>query len=573
MLSWGVSDFKSLVSARLKLDGRRLSVVSGTNSSGKSSLLQSLLLLSQSSAGGGELALNGRLVRLGAPDDVVRNGQKSLELAFEFSPVEGRSQGQTAPEMKVQFSLAPNGPRLTVVDVEILDLADATVVFEATVTRLNRADVKALSDLLRDDSLTVLRISTENQRRAANRMYLVLRGLMPVGIALIRSASWIEKTYNGYVEDSSFKSPNVQENPNRLRSFVTNELSLLVNKREFMASHPEIEPIEDQSPMYRTRWSLQEWRSMEANVRQELVDLAIRQRSRNPWVVISTNGARFDGRNPTRYQGLVENVVASEHELALHLLATVGEEIENTADDIAYLGPLRDEPRVVHSAWDERMESLPVGIRGELTAEVLTRLKDHRVTYGDWDGKTRTERLPEAVSRWCEYLGIGDHIEVIDHGKLGRGVRLRVEGVHRDLTTIGVGASQLLPVLVAALAIDENSILLIEQPELHLHPAVQSRLADFFLFARPDVRLIVETHSEYLVTRLRRRVAEGRTPSDGIAVIFVEQENGASTLRTLSIDQFGDMSEWPTGFFDAQDSDSLAIMKAVARTMQAGLDS
>jgi predicted ATPase len=117
---------------------------------------------------------------------------------------------------------------------------------------------------------------------------------------------------------------------------------------------------------------------------------------------------------------------------------------------------------------------------------------------------------------------------------------------------------------------------LLEQPELHLHPKVQSRLADFLAMARPDIRLLVETHSEYLITRLRLRVAEKALPQEDVAALFASQrldaEADAGTVvhtefRKLSVDEFGDFSAWPEDFFDSLDTDSVALANAVARRL------
>lgn len=108
---------------------------------------------------------------------------------------------------------------------------------------------------------------------------------------------------------------------------------------------------------------------------------------------------------------------------------------------------------------------------------------------------------------------------------------------------------------------------MLEQPELHLHPAVQSRLADFLLFARTDLRLVVETHSEYLITRIRRRVAEGARASKNIAVMFAERDGDASNFRSLVLNDVGDFSDWPRGFFDTQDEDGRAIVRAVRASL------
>jgi predicted ATPase len=132
---------------------------------------------------------------------------------------------------------------------------------------------------------------------------------------------------------------------------------------------------------------------------------------------------------------------------------------------------------------------------------------------------------------------------------------------------IGVGASQLLPILVACLSVERNSVVLVEQPELHLHPSVQSKLADFFLFARRDVQFLVETHSEYLITRLRRRIAEERTEPHRVQVLYAERRGAATQVRPLALTAGGDFDEWPDGFFDAQEADVRHIVRAVAARM------
>jgi len=194
--------------------------------------------------------------------------------------------------------------------------------------------------------------------------------------------------------------------------------------------------------------------------------------------------------------------------------------------------------------------------------------------YGTPDGSTATDTLPNAVNQWCEYLGIANRIKVTPQGKLGHQLGLRVGGRDRDPTAIGVGASQLLPVVVMVLGAPESSVVLLEQPELHLHPKVQSRLADFLANARRNIRIVIETHSEYLLTRLRLRIAEDRLDRNEIAVLFATQrpdsESGDSeTVHTefshLSIDELGDFDHWPEDFFDSLDQDSVELAQAVSK--------
>lgn len=121
---------------------------------------------------------------------------------------------------------------------------------------------------------------------------------------------------------------------------------------------------------------------------------------------------------------------------------------------------------------------------------------------------------------------------------------------HRD---VGIGISQVLPVLVMAYG-SQGKLLAMEQPEIHLHPALQAELADVFIEAALGPRkntFILETHSEHLILRLMRRIREGKVSSDDIGVVFVEPLARGSRFLDLRIDEEGDfIDEWPGGFFE-----------------------
>ena len=121
---------------------------------------------------------------------------------------------------------------------------------------------------------------------------------------------------------------------------------------------------------------------------------------------------------------------------------------------------------------------------------------------------------------------------------------------HRD---VGIGISQVLPVLVMAYG-SQGKLLAMEQPEIHLHPALQAELADVFIEAALGPRqntFILETHSEHLILRLMRRIREGKVSSDDIGVVFVEPLARGSRFLDLRIDEEGDfIDDWPGGFFE-----------------------
>ncbi|MNG01964.1 hypothetical protein D3C84_849660 [compost metagenome] len=108
-----------------------------------------------------------------------------------------------------------------------------------------------------------------------------------------------------------------------------------------------------------------------------------------------------------------------------------------------------------------------------------------------------------------------------------------------------------------------NDILIFEQPELHLHPKVQSRLCDFFIaISQRGVQCIVETHSEYMINRLRFRIAQSRTDNinNGSSILFIEKAGGKSSFRQVDITQYGSISDWPEEFFDETDKEVESIL-------------
>ena len=110
------------------------------------------------------------------------------------------------------------------------------------------------------------------------------------------------------------------------------------------------------------------------------------------------------------------------------------------------------------------------------------------------------------------------------------------------------------PIILNCLLSKHEGLLIFEEPELHLHPALQQRMADFLLiFVRSGRQILVETHSEHLVNRLRTQVAADETNQTGnlIKLLFAEQSDGITEYRESEINELGGVSEdWPEGFLD-----------------------
>ena len=119
------------------------------------------------------------------------------------------------------------------------------------------------------------------------------------------------------------------------------------------------------------------------------------------------------------------------------------------------------------------------------------------------------------------------------------------------LTDVGFGVSQVLPVLILCYYAPEGSILILEQPEAHLHPKVQTELADVLIdvVENRNVQIILESHSEYLLSRLQRRIAEKKIAAADTALYFCEIKDGTSEIEQLNVDEYGNIRNWPQDFF------------------------
>lgn len=125
----------------------------------------------------------------------------------------------------------------------------------------------------------------------------------------------------------------------------------------------------------------------------------------------------------------------------------------------------------------------------------------------------------------------------------------------QDLIHVGVGVSQVLPIVVSLLMSGNDDVLIFEQPELHLHPKIQSRLCDLFLAITSSGRqCIVETHSEYIINRLRLRIAQSNNDDlmNQSSLYFINKNSGISDFVKVEINRFGAIPNWPKEFLTNQ---------------------
>jgi len=264
--------------------------------------------------------------------------------------------------------------------------------------------------------------------------------------------------------------------------------------------------------------------------------------------------------------------LASDFRLIQELFSEFQYEIENFLRQIAYLGPVRPTPDRIYSL--NRFEKL----RWERTG--LKTFVDFLSENID-DAKAREigKQLPQlelgkaikARKFYTDQFGLTSQVEV-DEGKTKKENTLRV-----NLTDVGFGVSQVLPVLVQSILANPGSLVIIEQPELHLHPSAQAGIADVFIRSIYKIamdeksnkleakltgaRFLLETHSEHVFLRLRRRIAETTSQpevsendpylrSDAFRAYFIERDSSslASWISPVAISDLGELTQVPKSF-------------------------
>ncbi len=245
---------------------------------------------------------------------------------------------------------------------------------------------------------------------------------------------------------------------------------------------------------------------------------------------------------------------------------------ESLMDSIFYLGPLREYPRREYP-WSGA-SPVDVGRRGERTIEAILAAtsKNELRNLGP---KTHYKPFQEMIAYWLKKLGLITEFRIEE---IGTGASLYRALVKRDsasadalLTDVGFGVSQVLPALVLLYYVPEGSTVLMEQPEIHLHPSVQSGLADVIIKVAKTrkLQIIVESHSEHMLRRFQRRVAEDVCSSDFVKLYFCKNSGGRSVLSNLEMDVFGQIGNWPENFFGDEMTEIAETRKAILqRKMQ-----
>lgn len=221
-----------------------------------------------------------------------------------------------------------------------------------------------------------------------------------------------------------------------------------------------------------------------------------------------------------------------------------------------YIGPQREKPDLARSYDSTTFEN--VGVDGHNTRFLYEKNKTEEID--GYEGKT----LQKLCNEWvCQKMGLARSMDVQrDSNKLYRTIITNNEGLAVDLCQMGFGLSQILPIVVQGLLLHQGETLIVEDPDVHMHPKVQAMLVDFFIdLMKHGRRIVIETHSDHIVTRLRRRIADGTVNKVDVNLSFVENNEKGSEYRFIDLNADGSfLNALPEGFLDSQENDFMAII-------------
>ncbi|MYB93140.1 DUF3696 domain-containing protein [Candidatus Poribacteria bacterium] len=246
------------------------------------------------------------------------------------------------------------------------------------------------------------------------------------------------------------------------------------------------------------------------------------------------------------------------------LLKHLSSSFENLFDHIYSLGPTRVQPKRSYH-WNDK-DPADVGLWGDKVIDALLCAHMRRVKISK---KGEEATIEDRISEWLRELDLAYSFSLKPVGALkddNYEVRIQKSATSPVVTLddMGYGLADVLPMLVLCYYTPKGSTLILEQPGIHLHPMAQADLADLLIevITERNLQILIESHSEHLLNRLQRRVAEEKIAADQTALYFCRYIDGASKIDRLEMDEFGNIANWPENFFGDEMGDLFAMTEA-----------
>ena len=292
--------------------------------------------------------------------------------------------------------------------------------------------------------------------------------------------------------------------------------------------------------------------------------------SASPYNLVRKQGRAWALKDVVRFYGFSDEAVARYQNADFMQELNLAQ--EKLFNSLYYLGPLRRKAERLYKWSGSAPES--VGYEGGNTIAAILAARDRKISPGY--GKN-AKPFAEIIASKLKEMNLIDAFRVkpISAQRQEYEVKARAKGSKDwvDLPDVGFGVSQVLPVLAQCFYAPPGSIILMEQPEIHLHPSAQSALADVMIDAigsrenrkERGIQLIIESHSEHFLRRLQRRIAEGDVLKEEVSAYFANITRTPATLEPLDIDDYGNIKNWPQDFFGDEMGDIIEQSKAAIK--------
>lgn len=529
---------------------RNLTIFAGANSSGKSSIIQSILLIAQTLERNDVLGLNfnGELISLGDAVD-VQNHESSPDDPIVYHIVISDTNDINNLEHEVHLSFH----RL---DEKRVHLSGATYLSH-----------ELGSDINNDRTLNISLIDNNN--------YLLK------SMSEFWTSGFIEElTQRGYIESAD----DVKRLFIRTQNILIQEIHIdvLRTKNTLDWNMALINPLNPQLRQYDDEIIESEYREILFRAIKTLKLKKIRDQRSSAKLTLRDYYTWFGERTAKDSEQLkqyfTKNLKDLKEEIHIEYVPSFIKQINGSFLDVftknlRYLSANRQAPTMLFNSnktflWAE------VGINGENVASAIRDYGHHIISLYNQDTNTFEENsVLFFTGVWMRRFNLIQDVAITDRGKMGISLEIIDEHVKKplDLTSIGFGTSQILPIIVQGLLTPPNGTFIVEQPEVHLHPTAQAKLADFFLtLARSNIQCIIETHSDHIIKRLQLRIVQDETSDtmDQIQIYFAEKKEGRSRFVEVVANEYGAIPEWPDGFFDQAEIDYSEISYLSAKKRQ-----
>lgn len=536
-----IGNFKSYVDD-LWIDLSNLNVFLGANSSGKSTALQALLTLKQTAECNSpniDLLLSGKYVTLGDFNDVIsddknnefkigvstssrmeyEDGENIIIWHFEKNDLEEKN----VKLAKIEMIINGNNCTLTYYKDNLYSMyvneKESQILFNITNLKIRNIYFKyndEINTVFGNLLLDILKVLFANEKISFTNKH---RAVCIDGVR-----EFYQYIFNNHVGEEENTDDSFEE--------LVNEISELIKKFSLLEFDSSIKLgsifgfenkfLNDLLKMFITEENSEKIKIIIAKYNEKYKQLSNKNLIFDKHEMISSLfWLSNDEKDNQRY----------DFDYSIEIKTLNNNFITSILDKIFYVGPIREKPQGLYNIG---FESIPkyVGTSGAYFASVLLREnkeKKYILPNGDYEMLT----LYESLDAWLVHLNVASEVQVNKSNSFGFNVLIKnVENKQSDIMNVGIGVSQVLPVLITGLLSEENETLIFEQPELHLHPYPQSRLADFFMaLVNKNRRVIVETHSEYMLLRLRYHVLKENIARERIVINFFENKSGTKVIK------------------------------------------